>query len=350
MNKKLFFLLAFVFGGNLLYSQWQVQNYYPGYNSSHFISSSNTGWVCGTGVVRKTTNGGVTWVNQYCLTVNPLNDIFFIDANTGWTVGGSGAISYTTNGGTNWSAQTSGVPSGLYSVHFANSTTGLASGSGGKILRTTNGGAVWSVITYNSGAVVNLNMRNTSTVYATQDDKFLKSTNGGVNWSVAATLTAGIPAVSFVDDNTGYAALGSGLVSKTTNAGANWVNQVTGNSNYVFDIHFINASTGFLSSYNNEIYRTTNGGNNWSSVYTAVAPVTNLATMNTNHVIGSGSSGLVISSTNSGTSWQVLQNGYSNGITDIQFLNQQTGWAACGFEYLLYTSNNGANWSASVSS
>lgn len=350
MNNKLLFLLALLFGGNVLYSQWQVQNYYPSYSNSHFISSSNTGWVCGTGVIRKTTNGGAAWMNEYAVTTNTLNDIYFADANTGWAVGGFGEIYYTANGGANWSAQTSGVPSGLYSVHFANSTTGLASGSGGKIVRTTNGGVLWSVVTFNTGAIVNLTMRNASVVYATQDDKFIKSTNGGINWSVAATLTAGIPAVSFVDDNTGYAALGTGLVAKTTNAGVNWVNQVTGSSNYVFDIHFINASTGFLSYYNNEIYRTTNGGTNWSLVHTAVAPVTSFATMNTNQIVGTGSSGHVILSTNSGAAWQVLQQGYSNRVTDIQFINQQTGWAACGFEQLLYTSNNGANWSASVSS
>ena len=72
--------------------------------------------------------------------------------------------------------------------------------------------------------------------------------------------------------------------------------------------------------------------------------------MNTNQIIATGYSGVVISSTNSGTTWQVLQQGFSNRISDIQFINQQTGWAACNYSQLMYTSNSGANWSASVSS
>ncbi|HMT13066.1 MAG TPA: YCF48-related protein, partial [Ignavibacteria bacterium] len=156
--------------------------------------------------------------------------------------------------------------------------------------------------------------------------------------------------LSFVNDNTGYAALGSGLVSKTTNAGVNWVDLVTGNPNYILAVHFVNPSTGFISSNNNNIYGTTNGGTNWIPVNPPAAAITSFATINTSHVIGTGYSGMVILSTNSGSSWQVLQQGYSNRVSDIQFINLQTGWAANNADQLLYTSNGGANWLPSISS
>jgi hypothetical protein len=51
------------------------------------------------GRIKRTNDGGVTWVNQYTLPLSFLTDIYFVDHINGWAVGGNGTILHTTNGG-----------------------------------------------------------------------------------------------------------------------------------------------------------------------------------------------------------------------------------------------------------
>ena len=58
--------------------------------------NDQTGWA---DYIYKTTNSGVTWVNQVTLPFSNVNSFEFINENTGWAVGNNGAIMKTTNGG-----------------------------------------------------------------------------------------------------------------------------------------------------------------------------------------------------------------------------------------------------------
>jgi len=76
----------------------------------------------------------------------------------------------------------------------------------------------------------------------------------------------------FINDNTGWAA-GSypgslGIVSKTTDGGANWITQYTG-SDWLFCLNFKDANTGFSAGFDGACVKTTNGG----EPLTAVEPV-----------------------------------------------------------------------------
>ena len=344
MKKNLLILFLCFLTSTVSFSQWQVQNYYPGYSSAYFLPSTNTGWVCGTGLVRKTTDGGTTWVNQYCITTNSVNDIYFVNAQTGWIAGGAGEIFTTTNGGNNWTAQTSGTAVTLLSIRFFNTSAGVASGHSGKILTTTNGGVTWSINTLNSTAVNCLNMRSALTVYASQDNKFIKSTNGGISWITMATLSNTVNGLSFLDDNTGYAAIGNGNVCKTTNGGVNWVEQTTGNTSQPYSVFFLNSTTGCFSTNNNNVYVTSNGGTNWSLALTVPAAITKFSSTSASQIIATGYSGTVATSSNNGLTWQIINQGSQAPVYDINFVNPLTGWAANYGDRLLYTSNGGQNW------
>ena len=72
---------------------------------------SLNGYVCGFyynkdfekyGYILKTTDGGKNWDENYSILENALNDIQFIDKNTGWAVGEDGVVIRTTNGGVTW--------------------------------------------------------------------------------------------------------------------------------------------------------------------------------------------------------------------------------------------------------
>ena len=125
------------------------------FNAVHFIDES-TGWVAGVklspstdtqnGLIRKTTDGSVTWLDQPTNIEDILKDIFFIDASTGWAVGENGVVLHTTNGGDTWQTQSSGTAESLVSVRFANKDLGWAVGGDmgvNVIIHTTDGGNTW---------------------------------------------------------------------------------------------------------------------------------------------------------------------------------------------------------------
>ncbi|MEJ2196702.1 MAG: YCF48-related protein [Ignavibacteriaceae bacterium] len=95
------------------------------YYESYFINS-DIGWLAGGDVggfpsyishrvILYTSNGGATWIEQYGEAYeSPLKSIYFVDQNNGYAAGESGIIMKTTNGGINWSQQV------ISSFHFRN--------------------------------------------------------------------------------------------------------------------------------------------------------------------------------------------------------------------------------------
>jgi len=104
-------------------------------NYVDFVDSNN-GWVVGySGVILRTSDGGVHWTKQNSGTTKILNAVRFINANVGWVVGDGGLILHTTNGGTTWVAQTSGTTRNLYDVDAADSEHAWTVGQLGTIDR-----------------------------------------------------------------------------------------------------------------------------------------------------------------------------------------------------------------------
>ena len=76
MKKLIFTLLFLHFIINISTAQWVLQNTgsTTDFHSVKFINK-NTGWICGTGVIAKTTNAGVNWVHQLHPATNRRLDI-----------------------------------------------------------------------------------------------------------------------------------------------------------------------------------------------------------------------------------------------------------------------------------
>jgi photosystem II stability/assembly factor-like uncharacterized protein len=117
------------------------------------FTSPDTGWAggfnnFGDSKVHFTSTGGESWVVKYVDPVNQgVEDIFFTSAKEGWAVGWPGKIIHTTDAGNTWEFQNSGAGNiHLFSVYFVTSKTGWvvgeAGGANGKILKTTTGGVV----------------------------------------------------------------------------------------------------------------------------------------------------------------------------------------------------------------
>lgn len=121
----------------------------------YFVTNDN-GWIVGkNGSIRKSTDGGESWISNTSGTSNDLNSIKFFDSNLGMCVGDAGTVLLSTDGGENWITQNLGTTEALTAIGFTNSTTIWVSGSNGTILNTTDLGDHW--IYYGAVTTNNLN-------------------------------------------------------------------------------------------------------------------------------------------------------------------------------------------------
>ena len=92
------------------------------------------------GGVKKTSNGGMTWLTQPAPEGIRPYAVSALDTDTLWVVGSPGAIYKTVDGGATWIVQDSGVTETLNDVCAVDGDTAWAVGNGGVILKTTDGG------------------------------------------------------------------------------------------------------------------------------------------------------------------------------------------------------------------
>src|SRR5688572_17416966 len=130
MKKLIYTLIAFTVFHQFTFGQWVIQTSTTGVDllDIEFINQ-NTGWACGDGgVILKTTNGGINWVQQVSGINNKiLNGIHPVDLNTVYCVGWFQTILKTTNGGTNWQILrngTVGIDASFFEVFFLNQNKG----------------------------------------------------------------------------------------------------------------------------------------------------------------------------------------------------------------------------------
>jgi photosystem II stability/assembly factor-like uncharacterized protein len=129
-------------------STWSFQAFYFDQNEGGatdvFFFDQNTGVVSGSvfdgrGAIARTTDGGVNWSTSFF--DQPIEAIDFPQITSGFAVGWGGRTLRSTNMGITWIDQSSGTSANLSDVSFvSDALTGIAVGDSGTILRTTNGG------------------------------------------------------------------------------------------------------------------------------------------------------------------------------------------------------------------
>ena len=316
MKKLIFTLLFLHFIINISTAQWVLQNTgsTTDFHSVKFINK-NTGWICGTGVIAKTTNAGVNWVHQsHPATNKRLDCLSVVDSNTVYCVGMFKTILKTTNGGTNWIAIQNG-PYGTGESYnassFINNNTGWITGTGGKIWKTTNGG----------DSLFKLNE-----VWGSLD-------------------------IYFIDSLTGLMCGDMGYLKRTTDGGITWY---TPN----IELHFIGYTFHKIAVFSNQycwivgrfstpVYRSTDFGINWDSIgrVPGIFDIYSVrfSNSNTGWCGGGGTPGVrMFKTTNGGYNWVRMDNDNNPGyVDDIYFYNDSIGWATGSNGMVLYTTNGG---------
>jgi photosystem II stability/assembly factor-like uncharacterized protein len=224
----------------------------------------------------KSTDGGSSWILQIANPPFPvdLHSVQFLDLNKGWAVGNymyssTGYDSYiiqTTNGGVTWQNNFGFMDEKLFSVYFVNSSLGFLAGS--EIIRTTDAGSNWIAVygsfmdEYYSVFFINPNIGWIAGKNSLLSKGLICKTNdGGLNWSVLRSDTLKTYTCAFFSDANNDWIIGlAGNILYTSNGGTNWSIQASGTTSNLNSIFFINNLTGWAAGSNGIILKTNNGG------------------------------------------------------------------------------------------
>lgn len=256
---------------------WVQKNLLPISGSYYYDMDflNDTGFVVGshampgpigpqTSRVDKTNNAANTLVTTYSMNLSSLLSVDFVNSQRGWAVGGAGGdlIISTSNGGANWVTATTTGTTGLLDVHFPVMDTGYVCGAFGTISKTVDG-VNW--ITQNSGVpshLYSIFFVNSKLGYCVGDTgRIIKTIDGGATWVTQVSGTTNILiSVFFINSQKGYAVGTSGTILFTNNGGATWTQQNSGVTNQLNSVHFPDSLTGYICGNNGLILKTTNGG------------------------------------------------------------------------------------------
>lgn len=368
------------------------------FRTIEFINE-NIGFAGSNRYLYKTTNSGETWISINPLTINNIFKIKFVDMNTGFLTSELGTIYKTTDAGVTWLMNK--FPNSYENVKdifMINENTGIVCGTNGFILKTIDRGNSWYEI--NSGFSdqffsVNFFDENNGVLVSKEDSYILKSkifitNDGGESWNkidsidkmffccaeklnskiilggkvgflaeinrqfqynqttkYQVPLNAYIKGMKFFNENTGYIVTDTGHIYKSINKGNIWnkISESPENLSIVsFD--FINELTGFVIGKNensvNLIYRTTNLGNNWIldsvNINNSISQL-NFLNEQTGYLTTQNG---FYKTENSGLNW-TLKNSSSFVTRELKFTSLDTGYCIKGTS-LMKTINGGLNW------
>ncbi len=149
--------------------------------------------------------------------------------------------------------------------------------------------------------------------------------------------------IRFTDNNTGYVAGSSGVIKRTTDAGATWIKVNSGTSQDISDMLFKNKDTGYCSARGGVILKTTDAGATWNKLNSGVYTDLSRIAFTSNAIFIAGYSGLILRSMDDGATWKKLNSTSSTYLYGISFLNDSLGFIS-GFGVILKTLDGGNTW------
>ncbi|MBE0647023.1 MAG: T9SS type A sorting domain-containing protein [Bacteroidales bacterium] len=139
---------------------------------------------------------------------------------------------------------------------------------------------------------------------------------------------------------------------------AQWVLQNSGTTAFLADVFFTSSNTGYAVGYNSTdsvgvIIKSTDTGTTWATIYNL--PHKGLSSIyfigeNTGYVVGD--SGTILKTTNAGNTWIELSSGVTDYLWSVFFTDTITGYILT-YEYycrgkILKTNNGGMTWTLSL--
>lgn len=293
--KKFYIIILTLLVSLFIYNSSEAQpcNYIWTEQSSHTLHPFNTCkavnemicWAAGGGAtVRRTTDGGSTWLDA---NPNPgviVGNIFnmeAIDANTAWVTTEtttSTKVYKTSNSGNNWTLVYSNTTGLIKGIRMYDTMNGIAIGSPisgfWNVLLTTDGGDTWNnapnppAADFIHQAVHNSFQIDGSNIYwGTSITSIFRSTNGGTNYTENSTPGAGIYMFSLRISPNGNGLVAGTSMSRTTNGGVTFQPHSVPGAGNIDAIE--SAGNDFWYVRGTKVYHSTDNGMNFSEVHTA---------------------------------------------------------------------------------
>ncbi|WP_166831991.1 YCF48-related protein [Thalassoroseus pseudoceratinae] len=297
-----------------------------------------------------------------------LRDVQFVGSKIGWCVGDQSTIWQTSDGGRFWSLVSAPVRANFRSVCFLTDRVGWIAGGGfrphtrqsfGVILATNDGGASWQVherdgwpnfqyvrfFSLQDGiAVGEATSKCPTGILTTQD--------GGESWQpMSGESRPGWRAAEFLQPEIGIVAGMRGQVSLV--GGDRLLATQVGNLGLrtVRQVRLTPENTGWLVGDGGLVRTTDNGGVSWGPPTKSLPREVRdcldfhaVAVRGAKVWIAGRPGGVVWHSPDGGASWQKQPTGQTVPIHDLEFVDDNFGWAIGDLGMMLATGDGGKNW------
>lgn len=144
---------------------------------------------------------------------------------------------------------------------------------------------------------------------------------------------------------------GNGLwiseLNRVTGAPGSWANVTSGftTSNPPNDMFVASAGLAFLAGNNGRIYKVTNILSGVEEIYTGGgAHLLRIAGDGNNTIVAVGASGVVVKSTNNGSTFSTVSSPTSGTLRAVEVMDKNTFWIGSGTGGIWYTTNGGETW------
>ena len=253
-----------------------------------------------------------------------------------------------------WIPQNSNTNQRLLATFFLNENLGWAGGNEGCILKTTDGGINWNYYSIGTKYTVHAihfvdSLKGWAALYTFTPNRagYIAATNdGGINWYFQYYIEGfTLHNVYFYDQYFGWAVGSSGIFLRTVDGGATWQENFL-SLDWSWSVEFVTPNLGWVGvGFAGYIRKTTDGGYSWQ--YKSVpsySRMNDIDFINENIGWAVGQYGHIIKTTNGGEIWIHQNSMVSQELNDVEFVNENEGWVVGLEGIILHTTDGGTNW------
>jgi photosystem II stability/assembly factor-like uncharacterized protein len=249
-----------------------------------------------------------------------------------------------------WEYQVSGTTQNLNGVYMLDTQTGWICGDVGTLLKTNNGGQNWTQVNATVNDLNSILFKDASIGVAVGDNgTIIRTSNGGTNWSVVASgTTEQFRKVSYSSGNTFFAAGDNGLISVSTDNGATWNLKNAGTTLRFRGTATTASNKVWIVGENGVIKYSTDGGNNWNDQTSGITnnDINDIQFINENIGFAGADGSNFIFTTDGGQNWAPRNSGIFFDLYGIYFQDANIGWGVSIVGTIFFTTDGGSSWTS----
>jgi photosystem II stability/assembly factor-like uncharacterized protein len=248
----------------------------------------------------------------------------------------------------NWYLQNSNQTGQLKGIQMISPTEGWACGDAGAMLHTIDAGNTWSLITLTGSDLHQIVFKDASIGIVVGDNgTVFTTTNGGTNWiSKNSSTSLQLRGAGFAGCSTFFAVGDDGAAVKSTDNGNTWTTLNSGTTERLLCVTAVDQNI-WVGARDGLMLYSSNGGSSFSSMSNpATDDIKDIQFINASIGFAGGSNSFFMYTSNGGVNWTSRSTGILVGLNGLHFVDQNVGWTVGGAGTLYSTTNAGLNWTA----